>query len=831
MAYTFKHGDRPLDGITIQRAVGRGGFGEVYYALSDSGKQLALKYLRDNADVELRGIAHVMNLKSPHLITIYDVKRSENDDPFVIMEYIGGPSLRELMNAEPDGMGVRKATFFLTGIAKGLSHLHERGIVHRDLKPGNIFYDDGYVKIGDYGLSKHISVSRHSANTVSVGTVHYMAPEIGSGSYSKAIDIYALGVILYEMLTGRLPYTGSSMAEILMRHLNDRPNLAGVPEPFARVIARALAKDPAARYQDVNQMVDEIMTAEGLSTELASFDPSSLTLAPRDPEAHDPQRTMTTPPRRPRQPTLDVREIDPRLGRLSGTSIAEIPEIPPLPDEQVDNVEKRKRHAAVIGIAIGRKVVRFGDASQKMREKYRRIKERIETFNPVRRVQEKAEARENARRDRRARIASLFALFAVIVAISLAMGLASIHGDEERVADGVIAFAMIFVGAVAGSLIAHFAILRHVVGRHPLIDRVVYAGIAFLCMSPALAPSSEISAARGPDVEAFASVDEDESPHAYSRHRGHHSQDTDRQFWPIIFAPIGAILLCDWDQRIREGRANQIAFSRAIWPAICGYIAGQVTDLHESFVLDAAVLGGLSSLFSQYAASLWPIRTPARVIQDDGSKLEVPAEVEAHPFESQVARIDADAREMDREIRRQFGKGKEKPQEELVLEAQPSFVGRTADAGLSFLGKLLILSAIALAFFFAGGPFSLRGESGAGISVNDSTITIIDGGSQSVHLEARPLWMVIGGAILLVAARRRSGTAHLIRGVLGTLGLLAAVVLSTGRAESALHSVLVDHVSPSDDQGRLLTAMAIILCAALVLIFWPRRQTARTIVI
>ena len=201
VAYVFKHGDRPLEGITIQRAVGRGGFGEVYYALRDSGKQIALKYLRENPEIELRGIDHVMNLKSPYLIGVHDVLRNAADEPFVVMEYVSGPSLRELMIAEPGGLGLQKAAFFLKGIARGLSYLHERGIVHRDLKPGNIFYDDGYVKIGDYGLSKHMSVSKHSGQTVSVGTVHYMAPEIGSGSYSKAIDIYALGVILFEMLS------------------------------------------------------------------------------------------------------------------------------------------------------------------------------------------------------------------------------------------------------------------------------------------------------------------------------------------------------------------------------------------------------------------------------------------------------------------------------------------------------------------------------------------------------------------------------------------------------------------------------------------------------
>jgi len=133
VAYTFKHGDRPLEGITVQRAVGRGGFGEVYYAVADSGKQIALKYLRENPEVELRGIAHVMNLKSPHLITIYDVKQNAANEPFVIMEYVSGPSLREMMLAEPGGMPVQKVAFLLAGICKGLSYLHERGIVHRDL--------------------------------------------------------------------------------------------------------------------------------------------------------------------------------------------------------------------------------------------------------------------------------------------------------------------------------------------------------------------------------------------------------------------------------------------------------------------------------------------------------------------------------------------------------------------------------------------------------------------------------------------------------------------------------------------------------------------------
>ncbi|HOW18081.1 MAG TPA: serine/threonine-protein kinase, partial [Phycisphaerae bacterium] len=280
MTFTFKHGDRPLDGYTVQRGVGRGGFGEVYYAVSDSGKEVAIKYLRDNPQIELRGVSHCMNLKSPHLVTVYDIRQNASGEYFIIMEYISGPSLRDLLVAEGDkGLGTQKAAYFLREIAKGLGYLHDRGIVHRDLKPGNIFYEDGYVKIGDYGLSKFISVSRHSAQTASVGTVHYMAPEVGSGNYGRGVDIYALGVILYEMLLGRVPYDGSSMGEVLMKHLMAQPEVNELPAPFGEVITKALAKDPKDRYQTVDEMTEAVFGVDDIRDSVARFEPTSVSMA------------------------------------------------------------------------------------------------------------------------------------------------------------------------------------------------------------------------------------------------------------------------------------------------------------------------------------------------------------------------------------------------------------------------------------------------------------------------------------------------------------------------------------------------------------------------
>ncbi|MBN1816065.1 MAG: protein kinase [Sedimentisphaerales bacterium] len=277
--FQYQYGDRPLEGYTIQRGVGRGGFGEVYYAISDSGKQVALKTLQTYEQIELRGINQCMNLKSPHLVTIFDVKYNTQGRPFVIMEYVSGPSLADLIQESPGGLGTQKAAFFLREIAKGLNYLHECGIVHRDLKPSNIFYEDGSIKIGDYGLSKAMNTSRHSGQTITVGTVHYMAPEIGAGCYNRSIDIYALGIVLYEMLTGQVPFFGNSPAEVLMKHMSSEPDLTGMDETFARVIRRALAKDPENRYQSVQEMVEDVFGSDHIRNSVSQFSPQSLSVA------------------------------------------------------------------------------------------------------------------------------------------------------------------------------------------------------------------------------------------------------------------------------------------------------------------------------------------------------------------------------------------------------------------------------------------------------------------------------------------------------------------------------------------------------------------------
>ncbi len=296
LKFAYANGARPLPGYTIKRGIGRGGFGEVYFAVSDGGKEVAIKLIRHNLDVELRGVAHCLNLKHPNLIALYDVKQDEQDNSWVVMEYATGESLEEVIRRHPHGLPPEEAVDWMQGIAAGVGYLHDHGIVHRDLKPGNIFRDDGQVKLGDYGLSKFISCSRRSGQTESIGTVHYMAPEVANGRYGKEIDIYALGIILYEVLTGHVPFEGESVGEVLMKHLTAEPSLAEVPDAYREVIARALAKDPSRRFESAGEMMNALPP---LAATMAYRPPLKETRSGAEAAVANPEHRVPPPPPNP----------------------------------------------------------------------------------------------------------------------------------------------------------------------------------------------------------------------------------------------------------------------------------------------------------------------------------------------------------------------------------------------------------------------------------------------------------------------------------------------------------------------------------------------------
>lgn len=253
-----------LGAYTIIKPLGAGGAGEVWRARDERlGRDVAIKvllpHLATDADT-LRRFAEEARaagaLNHPNILTVHDVGEYQGT-PFLVSECLEGRNLRERLQAGP--MSVAEAVPVALGVARGLAAAHEAGIVHRDLKPENIFLKpDGTVKLLDFGLAKlGLSEARltdgHTADGLIAGTASYMAPEQARGEPVDArSDLFALGVVLYEMLAGRRPFQGTSAFETLHAILTtDPPELPGdrVPPPVARIVMRMLEKAPEARFQ------------------------------------------------------------------------------------------------------------------------------------------------------------------------------------------------------------------------------------------------------------------------------------------------------------------------------------------------------------------------------------------------------------------------------------------------------------------------------------------------------------------------------------------------------------------------------------------------------
>ena len=280
MQFAHREGSRPLPTYVIRRGLGVGGFGEVYLAESNAGKKVALKLVQRNLEIELRGAKNCLNIKHPNLLSLYDICEDESGNAWLSMEYVEGSNLRQVLQNHKSGMHLGEVHRWITGLIDGVKHLHDSGIIHRDLKPENIFDERGNIKVGDYGLSTVIRPSG-TRQTEGVGTVHYMAPEVGRGEYGPSVDIYAMGIILYELLTGDVPFDGETKNEIMLKHLTADPNLDSLPAALRMIVSRCLLKDPDGRYQDLNQLKADLNLAftdqessEILDAELVERTPS-----------------------------------------------------------------------------------------------------------------------------------------------------------------------------------------------------------------------------------------------------------------------------------------------------------------------------------------------------------------------------------------------------------------------------------------------------------------------------------------------------------------------------------------------------------------------------
>lgn len=257
------------DRYEILEKIGEGGMAVVYKAFCHRlSRFVAVKIMREDmaADEEFRrrfcAESHAIAMLShPNIVAVYDVSHSD-DVEYIVMELVDGITLRQYMEKR-GALNWKEALHFTKQIAKALAHAHSRGIIHRDIKPQNIMLlKDGTIKVADFGIAALENEVQESGQAV--GSIHYIAPEQARGENPDArSDIYSLGVVMYEMLTGRKPYTGDTIGEIAVKHMSSLPAaptdiVPDIPPELERITLKAMSCTISKRYQSANELLDDL---------------------------------------------------------------------------------------------------------------------------------------------------------------------------------------------------------------------------------------------------------------------------------------------------------------------------------------------------------------------------------------------------------------------------------------------------------------------------------------------------------------------------------------------------------------------------------------------
>ena len=271
MSNQDKYIGQMLDGrYEIQELIGEGGMAIVYRALDHRlNRNVAVKILRDEMaqDEEFKrrfcAESHaVAMLSNPNIVSVYDVSHSDLLE-YIVMELVDGITLKQYMDKK-GALAWNEALYFTRQISRALAHAHERGLIHRDIKPHNIMLlKDGTIKVADFGIAA-LDNEVHESNGQAIGSIHYIAPEQARGeSPDSRSDIYSLGVVMYEMLTGEKPYTGDSLGEIAVKHMNAEPTpphelVPDVPQELERIALKAMEADIDSRYQSASELLADL---------------------------------------------------------------------------------------------------------------------------------------------------------------------------------------------------------------------------------------------------------------------------------------------------------------------------------------------------------------------------------------------------------------------------------------------------------------------------------------------------------------------------------------------------------------------------------------------
>ena len=267
-------GQKINDRYEIIKSIGEGGMANVYLAYDTIlDRNVAIKVLRgDLANDEKfvrrfqREALSASSLSHPNIVAMYDVGE-DNGLYYIVMEYVEGKTLKQLLKKR-GSLTLSEAIDIMLQLTDGMAHAHDSYIVHRDLKPQNIMIqDDGQIKITDFGIAMALNSTQLTQTNSVMGSVHYLPPEqaAGKGTTIKS-DIYSMGIIFYELLTGELPFKGDSAVEIALKQMKEPlPDVHklnnDIPQSIENIILKSTAKNPKNRYDDAKSMHNDLLTA------------------------------------------------------------------------------------------------------------------------------------------------------------------------------------------------------------------------------------------------------------------------------------------------------------------------------------------------------------------------------------------------------------------------------------------------------------------------------------------------------------------------------------------------------------------------------------------
>lgn len=264
---------RRLDGrYLIEGLVGMGGMANVYRGKDvKTGNEIAVKVLKeeflDNEELVRRfknESKAISILDHPNIVKVYDVSVTDKMQ-YIVMEYVDGITLKEYLKQRGGTLTWKEVVHFASQVLSALQHAHSKGIIHRDVKPQNIMLlADGSIKMMDFGIARFSRAQSQTVSDKAIGSVHYISPEQAKGDRTDArTDIYSVGIMLYEMLSGRLPFDGNGAVSIAIMQIADKAKPLAevapeVPEGLRQITEKAMEKDPAARYQNAQEMMNAI---------------------------------------------------------------------------------------------------------------------------------------------------------------------------------------------------------------------------------------------------------------------------------------------------------------------------------------------------------------------------------------------------------------------------------------------------------------------------------------------------------------------------------------------------------------------------------------------